>query len=178
MHCRTNSDYCQRRCSNIVMLWLLKLGPSIDIQMFTYQWLSWRRKTSESFSDVLDESSLYLSGLVHTYSGIFEKRIFVLRFETLAATLAFSSRIRPSTRIREYQQCRLRVDGSRLRRIRVELTVSFPSSKRTFSQPFKEKCISDAVRIGSVIIFHLKSYEKPGSSYCAMKCFTLGSERV
>ena len=34
------------------------------------------------------------------------------------------------------------------------LTLSLPSSKSTFSQPFKDKCISDVVRIGNVI-FHL-----------------------
>ena len=35
------------------------------------------------------------------------------------------------------------------------LTLSLPSSKSTFSQPFKEKCISDVVRMGSIIIFRL-----------------------
>ena len=30
-----------------------------------------------------------------------------------------------------------------------------PSSKSIFSQPFKEKCISEVVRIGGEIIFHL-----------------------
>ena len=34
------------------------------------------------------------------------------------------------------------------------LTVSLPRSKSTFSQPFKEKCINEVVRIGSIIIFH------------------------
>ena len=33
-------------------------------------------------------------------------------------------------------------------------TLSLPSSKSAFSQPFKEKCISDVVRSGSVIICH------------------------
>ena len=35
------------------------------------------------------------------------------------------------------------------------LTFPLPSSTSTFSQPFKEKCTSGVVRIGSVIIFHL-----------------------
>ena len=34
-------------------------------------------------------------------------------------------------------------------------TFSLPSSKSTFSQPFREKCINEVVRIGSVVIFHL-----------------------
>ena len=70
------------------------------------------------------------------------------------------------------------------------LTLSLPSSKRTFSQPFKEKCMREVVRIGSTIIFHLSiSYENSSSSYCVMSYFwrgwrgnlkfiTLGSERV
>ena len=35
------------------------------------------------------------------------------------------------------------------------LTLQLPSSRSTFSQPFREKCISEVVRIGSIIIFHL-----------------------
>ena len=35
------------------------------------------------------------------------------------------------------------------------LTVLLASSKVTFSPPFEEKCISEVVRIGSMIIFHL-----------------------
>ena len=36
--------------------------------------------------------------------------------------------------------------------------------KVTFSQSYKEKCISEVVRIGGMIIFHLsKPYEKPSS---------------
>ena len=35
-----------------------------------------------------------------------------------------------------------------------------PSSKSESSQPFKEKCMSDAVRIGSIIIFHLSKLWK------------------
>ena len=42
------------------------------------------------------------------------------------------------------------------------LTLSLQTSKRSFSQPFKEKCISEVVRIGSIIIFHPN--EKPSSS--------------
>ena len=34
------------------------------------------------------------------------------------------------------------------------LILSFPNSKSTFSHPFKTKCISEAVTIGSTIIFH------------------------
>ena len=34
-------------------------------------------------------------------------------------------------------------------------TLSPPSSKSTFSQPFKEKFMGEVVRIGSRIIFHL-----------------------
>ena len=40
------------------------------------------------------------------------------------------------------------------------LSLSLPSSKSTFPQPFKEKCISEVVRIGSIIIFIWVSYEK------------------
>ena len=36
-----------------------------------------------------------------------------------------------------------------------DLTVSLPSLNRTFSQPFKKKCINEFVRIVNVIIFHL-----------------------
>ena len=35
------------------------------------------------------------------------------------------------------------------------LTLSLLSSKSTFSQPFKRKCISEVARTGSTIIFHL-----------------------
>ena len=34
-------------------------------------------------------------------------------------------------------------------------TCLFSSSKRTFSQPFQEKCMSEVAKIGSIIIFHL-----------------------
>ena len=59
------------------------------------------------------------------------------------------------------------------------LTLSLPSSKSTFSQPSKEKCISAVVRTGSIIIFHLiifhfSSYEKPGSWYCVYWCNIFG----
>ena len=40
------------------------------------------------------------------------------------------------------------------------LTLSLPSSNSTFSYPFKKKCISDEVRIGSIIIFHLSKLWK------------------
>ena len=39
-------------------------------------------------------------------------------------------------------------------------TLSLPSSKSTFSQPFKEKCTSEVIRIGSIIIFHLSKLWK------------------
>ena len=35
------------------------------------------------------------------------------------------------------------------------LTLSLPSSKSTFPQPRREKCIIEVVRIGSIIIFYL-----------------------
>ena len=47
------------------------------------------------------------------------------------------------------------------------LALSLPGSKKKFSQPFKEKCISVVVRIASEIIFHL-SQPKPSSSYCVI----------
>ena len=37
------------------------------------------------------------------------------------------------------------------------LTLSLASSKSTFSQLPKEKCISEVVRIGSIILFHLSN---------------------
>ena len=37
---------------------------------------------------------------------------------------------------------------------------TWPSSKSPFSQPFKEKCISEVARIGSIIIFHLRKLWK------------------
>ena len=40
------------------------------------------------------------------------------------------------------------------------LTLSLLSSKSTFSQTFKEKCIIEVVRIGSIIIFHLRKLWK------------------
>ena len=44
------------------------------------------------------------------------------------------------------------------------LAFSLPSSKSTFSQPFKDKHLSDAVRIDRMIIFHLRiSDEKPST---------------
>ena len=57
------------------------------------------------------------------------------------------------------------------------LTLSFPSSKGTFSQPFKDKCIIEVVRVG-MVIFHLRlSYEKPSSWYCVMYFSWCGSRR-
>ena len=40
------------------------------------------------------------------------------------------------------------------------LPLSLLSSKSTFSQPLKRKCISEMVRIGSIIIFHLSKLWK------------------
>ena len=37
-----------------------------------------------------------------------------------------------------------------------ELTLSLPSSQDAFSQLFEEICTSEVVRIGSIIIFHLR----------------------
>ena len=37
------------------------------------------------------------------------------------------------------------------------LTLSLPNSKSKFSKPFKEKCLSEVVRIGSIIVFHLSN---------------------
>ena len=39
-------------------------------------------------------------------------------------------------------------------------TLSFPSSKSTFSQPFKEKCMWGSEKIGSIINFHLSKLWK------------------
>ena len=49
----------------------------------------------------------------------------------------------------EFNRCRQARDGC----IR-NLTFSFPSSKSIFSQRIKETCMSEVVRIGSVVIFH------------------------
>ena len=49
----------------------------------------------------------------------------------------------------------LEVYGEKIYTVNFPLTLSLPSSKSTFSQPFKEKCISEVVRIGSIIILHL-----------------------
>ena len=40
------------------------------------------------------------------------------------------------------------------------LTLSLPSLKSTFSQPFKEKCTREVARIGSIISFHLSKAMK------------------
>ena len=56
--------------------------------------------------------------------------------------------------------------------------LTLPSSKSTSSQPFKEKRISEVVRIDSKIIFHMRvSYEKPSSSFCVMWDFWWGCSR-
>ena len=69
-------------------------------------------------------------------------------------------------------------------------SLSLPSSKSTFSQPFNRKCISEVERIGSIIIFHLnKLWKAKFSTLCVMLYFlrgcrgnleltTLGTERV
>ena len=50
---------------------------------------------------------------------------------------------------------------SRLCLIRVSwLTLPLPSLKSTFSQPFKQKCLSEVLRIGSIILFHLSKLWK------------------
>ena len=45
-------------------------------------------------------------------------------------------------------------------------TPSPSSSKRTFSFPIQEKCISEVARIGSIIIFHLSKLWKRNSLCC------------
>ena len=50
-----------------------------------------------------------------------------------------------------------------------KLTLSLLSSKSTFSQPFKEKCVSEVARICSIIIFHLsKPLKVKFSILCAV----------
>ena len=51
------------------------------------------------------------------------------------------------------------------------LTLSLPYSKSTFSQHFKDKCISDVIRIGSIIFSRLSELWKPSSSYRVMLYF-------
>ena len=61
-----------------------------------------------------------------------------------------------------------------------DLTLSLPSSKSTFFQSFQEKCISDAVRIGRIIIFdfHMsKLWKAKFSTLCGYNYFCWGSER-
>ena len=48
----------------------------------------------------------------------------------------------------------------------------------TFSQPFKKKCISDVLRIGSIIIFHLSKLWKAESLYCVMLHFWWGCREI
>ena len=38
--------------------------------------------------------------------------------------------------------------------------VPLTSTKSTFSQPFKEKCINEVMRMGSIIMFHLSKLRK------------------
>ena len=51
------------------------------------------------------------------------------------------------------------------------MTLSLPSSKCTFSQPFSQPCISEVVRISSLIIFHLSKLWQAKlqyRSYCGL----------
>ena len=51
------------------------------------------------------------------------------------------------------------------------LSLSLPSSKSTFSQPFNKKCISEVVRIGSIIILHRsKLWKAKLSIVCDVIC--------
>ena len=69
---------------------------------------------------------------------------------------------------REWLSYKIIIVWSRLRVVRwspaydfeLKLTLPLPSSKSTFSQAFKEKCISEVVRIVSIIIFHLSKVWK------------------
>ena len=67
-------------------------------------------------------------------------------------------------------------------------TVSLPGSKSTFSQPFKEKCLSEVVTIGSIILCYLSKLRTAKFSilcavillmitYYLLKFITLRSER-
>ena len=65
------------------------------------------------------------------------------------------------------------------------LTLSLPSSKSTFFQPFKEKCISEVVGIGSIIVHLSKLWRRQvlHTVWCnisgkAAGEITLGSQRV
>ena len=56
------------------------------------------------------------------------------------------------------------------------VTFALPSSKSTFSQPFREKCISEVVRIGSIIMFPLSKlwifkFFKLCATYCGNPIF-------
>ena len=46
------------------------------------------------------------------------------------------------------------------------LTLSLPSSTRTFSEPFKEQCIREVVRSGSIIILHPSKAMKSHTMWC------------
>ena len=47
------------------------------------------------------------------------------------------------------------------------------SSKRTFSQPFKEKCIGEVVRVDGIIIFLLSSEEAMKSQVLHTVCYVI-----
>ena len=55
--------------------------------------------------------------------------------------------------------------------------LTLPKLKKYILPFFKEKRISEVVRIGSIIIFHRVSYEKPSSPYCVMWEFWWGCRR-
>ena len=48
--------------------------------------------------------------------------------------------------------------------------ITFPLPESTFSEPFRDKYISEVVRVGSIIISHLSKL-KPSSPYCVMLYF-------
>ena len=54
------------------------------------------------------------------------------------------------------------------------LALSLQSSKSTFSHHLKKTCISEVVRIGSKIVFHLSKLWKVKSLYCVMSYFWWG----
>ena len=54
------------------------------------------------------------------------------------------------------------------------LNLSRPSSKSTFSQPFKEKCISEVVKLGSIIIVRLSKLWKAFKKFFKSWCYIFG----
>ena len=64
------------------------------------------------------------------------------------------------------RQCHLKQDNALSRSVLCKtvpfqlLTLSLPSSKSTFSQPFQDKYISDGVRICRIVISHLSRLQK------------------